>query len=209
MDAETGEKVKIGVLGGTFDPVHLGHIGMADEARKALDLAEVVFVPAGQPVGKSARRVTPAGQRIEMLRLAVIGRPYLKISSLEIERPGPSYTVDTLDAIGKRYGGKAAIYFILGWDSLAQLPAWHEPGRIVAMCSLVVVPRPGHSRPDLKALGQKLPGISKKVILLDKPQLDVSSTEIREKTARRETIDGLVPPLVAEYIKKHRLYREK
>lgn len=206
MDAETDEKVKIGVLGGTFDPVHLGHIGMADEARKALDLVEVIFVPAGQPVGKSARRVTPAGQRIEMLRLAIIGRPYLKISYMEIERPGPSYTVDTLDAIGKRYGGKAEIYFILGWDSLAQLPAWHEPERIAGLCTLVAVPRPGYPRPDLKALGKKIPGIAKKVIFLKNPQLDISSTTIREKTARREAIEGLVPGLVAEYIKKHRLY---
>jgi len=206
MDAERKEKVKIGVLGGTFDPVHLGHIGMAEEARQALGLAEVILVPAGQPVGKSSRRVTPAGQRIEMLRLAIIGRPYLKISYMEIERPGPSYTVDTLEAIRKRYSGRAEIYFILGWDSLAQLPGWHEPGRIVEMCSLVAVPRPGYPRPDLKALEKKVPGISNKVILLDKPLLDISATTIREKTARREVIDGLVPGLVAEYIKKHRLY---
>jgi len=206
MDAETGQKVKIGVLGGTFDPVHLGHLAMADEARKALDLAEVIFVPAGQPVGKSGRRVTPAEQRIEMLRLAITGRPYLKISNLEIERPGPSYTVDTLDAIRKHYGGKAEIYFILGWDSLAQLPGWHEPVRIVGLCSLVAVPRPGYRRPDLKALEKNMPGISQKVIFLDRPELDISATMIREKTARREAIDRFVPGLVAEYIKKHRLY---
>ena len=206
MDAETGQKVKIGVLGGTFDPVHLGHLAMADEARKALDLAEVIFVPAGQPVGKSGRRVTPAEQRIEMLRLAITGRPYLEISNLEIERPGPSYTVDTLDAIRKHYGGKAEIYFILGWDSLAQLPGWHEPGRIVGLCSLVAVPRPGYRRPDLKALEKNMPGISQKVIFLDRPELDISATMIREKTARREAIDRFVPGLVAEYIKKHRLY---
>ncbi len=206
MDAEREEKVKIGVLGGTFDPVHLGHIAMADAARKALDLAEVIFVPAGQPVGKTARGVTPAAQRIEMLRLALIGKPYFKISYMEIERPGPSYTVDTLDAIGKRYGGRAGIFFILGWDSLAQLPAWHQPERIAGLCTIVAVPRPGYPRPDLKLLGKKVPGISKKVILLDKPQLDIRSTTIREKTARRESIEGLVPGLVAEYIKKHRLY---
>jgi nicotinate-nucleotide adenylyltransferase len=199
--------MKIGVLGGTFDPVHLGHIGMAEEARKALDLAEVIIVPAGQPMAKSAERIiTPAAQRIEMLRLALIGKPYLKISYMEIERPGPSYTVDTIDAIRKRYGGKAGIYFILGWDSLAQLADWREPARLVEMCNLVAVPRPGWSRPDLEALEKKIPGIYRKVTFLDKPNLDISATMIREKVGRGEPIDRLVPALVAQYIKKHRLY---
>ncbi len=199
--------MKVGVLGGTFDPVHLGHIGMAEEARKALGLAEVIIVPAGQPIAKSSERIiTPAAQRIEMLRLALIGKPYLKISYREIERPGPSYTVDTIDAIRKRYGGKAGIYFILGWDSLAQLADWREPARIVEMCHLVAVPRPGYSRPDLDDLEKKIPGISRKVTFIDKPSLDISATMIREKVARREAIDQLVPGLVAQYIKKHRLY---
>jgi len=199
--------VKIGVLGGTFDPVHLGHVRMAEEARKALGLAEVIFVPAGQPMLKSIDRIiTPAEQRVEMLRLAIIVKPYFKISYLEIERPGPSYTVDTLEAITKSYGGGTGIYFILGWDSLAQLPDWREPGRIVAMCHLVAVPRPGYTRPDLTVLEKEIPGISPKVTFLDRPNLDISATMIRAKVARGEAIDRLVPGLVAEYIKKHRLY---
>jgi nicotinate-nucleotide adenylyltransferase len=200
------EKVKVGVLGGTFDPVHLGHIGMAEEARKALDLAEVIFVPAGQPVGKLGDVVTPATQRVEMLRLALIGKPYFNISYMEIERPGPSYTVDTLDAIKKRYGGKTEIYFILGFDSLAQFTDWREPARIVAMCFLVAVPRPDYPRPDVKALGKRIAGISRKIIFLDEPNLDISATRIREKIVRREAIDQLVPGLVADYIKEHGLY---
>jgi nicotinate-nucleotide adenylyltransferase len=206
MDSIPEEKVKIGVLGGTFDPVHIGHIKMAEEARKALDLAEVIFVPAGQPVGKSSDVVTPAGQRVEMLRLALVGKPNFKISYMEIERPGPSYTVDTLEAIKKRYGGKAEIYFILGYDSLAQLPDWREPGRIVAMCHLVAAPRPGSLRPGVKALEKSVSGISRKLVFLDEPNLDISATIIREKVVRREAIDQLVPGLVADYIKKHRLY---
>jgi len=201
--------MKIGVLGGTFDPVHLAHISMAEEARKALDLAEVIVVPAGQPITKPGDRVTPAGQRIEMLRLALTGKPYLKISYMEIERPGPSYTVDTVDALRKRYGNKAELYFILGWDSLAQMPGWREPGRIVAMCHLVAVPRPGWPRPGLEALDEKLPGISQKVTFLDRPNLDISATMIREKVSKGEAIDSLVPGLVAEYIKKHKLYVER
>lgn len=206
MDSVREEKVKIGVLGGTFDPVHLGHIEMAEEARKALDLAEVIFVPAGQPVGKTGGSVTPALQRVEMLRLALMGKPHFKMSYMEVERPGPSYTIDTIDAMKKRHGGKADIYFILGWDSLAQLPDWREPARIVAMCHLVAVPRPGYPRPDVKALEKSIPGISRKLFFIDKPNLDISATMIREKVVRREAIDQLVPGLVADYIKKHRLY---
>jgi nicotinate-nucleotide adenylyltransferase len=201
--------MKIGVLGGTFDPVHLAHIGMAEEARKELDLAEVILVPAGQPIFKPGDCVTPAGQRIEMLLLALAGKPYLKISCIEIERPGPSYTVDTLDAMGKQYGAEVGIYFILGWDSLAQLSGWREPGRIITMCYLVAVPRPGWPRPGLEALEEKIPGISKKVIFLERPNLDISATMIREKVSRGEAIDHLVPGPVAEYIKRHGLYIER
>jgi nicotinate-nucleotide adenylyltransferase len=206
MDAAGEVKMKIGVLGGTFDPVHLAHLSMAEEARKALHLAEVIIVPAGRPVMKPGNRVTPAARRLEMLRLALAGRPYLKISRIEIERPGPSYTVDTLDALKKQYGPGVELYFILGWDSLAQLPGWREPQRIIAMCHLVAVPRPGFPRPGLQALEEKLPGISRKVTFLDRPNLDISATIIREKVRRGEAIDNLVPGPVAEYIKKHRLY---
>jgi nicotinate-nucleotide adenylyltransferase len=206
VDSVREDKVKIGVLGGTFDPVHLGHLEMAEEARKALNLEEVIFVTAGQPVGKSGGIVTPAAQRVEMLRLALIGKSHFKISYMEIERPGPSYTVDSLAAINKRYGGKADIYFILGWDSLAQLPDWREPSRIIDMCHLVAVPRPGYPRPGVKTLEKGIPGISRKLVFLDKPNLDISATMIREKVARHEAIDRLIPGLVADYIKKHRLY---
>jgi nicotinate-nucleotide adenylyltransferase len=206
VDSVPEEKVKIGLLGGTFDPVHIGHIKMAEEAMKTLELAEVIFVPAGQPVGKSGGSVTPAAWRVEMLRLALVGKPNFKISHMEIERPGPSYTVDTLEAIKKHYDDKAEIYFILGYDSLAQLPGWREPGSIVAMCHLVAAPRPGYHRPDVKALEKSLPGISRKLVFLDEPNLDISATIIREKVVNREAIDQLVPGLVADYIKKHRLY---
>lgn len=198
--------MKIGVLGGTFDPVHLGHLKMAEEAKEALGLAEVILVPAGQPMSKAADRVTPPEQRARMLRLAVAGKPHLKVSDMEIERPGPSYTVDTIAALKKRYGGKAEIFFILGYDSLAQLPEWHEPGSIIGMCTLVAVPRPGYPRPRLAALENSLPGISQKVVFLDKPRLDISGTAIREKVRKHEAIDKLVPRLVGEYIRKHGLY---
>jgi nicotinate-nucleotide adenylyltransferase len=199
--------MNIGVLGGTFDPVHRGHIMMADEAMKSLDLAGVLLVPAGQPMSKMKERLTPAEHRLQMLRLAVAEKPYLKVSAMELERPGPSYTVDTITEMRRKYGKNNEIFFILGWDSLAQLPSWREPGRIISMCSLVAVPRPGFPRPDLKTLEKNIPGISKRVVFMEKPRIDISATDIREKVARGESIDKLVPAPVAEYIKNHKLYQ--
>ena len=199
--------MKIGVLGGTFDPVHLGHILMAEEAMKSLGLAEVLLVPAGQPISKMKEQLTPAEHRLQMLRLAVAERPHLKVSTMELERPGPSYTVDTITELRKKYGSKDELLFILGWDSLAQLPNWREPARIIGMCSLVAVPRPGFPRPDLKALEKNIPGISKRVVFLEKPRADISATDIRKKVARGKSIDHLVPAPVAEYIEKHKLYQ--
>jgi nicotinate-nucleotide adenylyltransferase len=198
--------MKIGVLGGTFDPVHRGHIMMAEEAKNALSLSEVLMVPAGQPVYKIHKNIASAEHRLAMLRLAVAGRPYLKVSTIEIERPGPSYTVDTIAGLRKQYGGGDEIYFILGWDSLAQLPDWREQVRLVSLCFLAAVPRPGRPRPDLEALEVRVPGISKRVVFLEKPQVDISASAIREMAARGESIDHLVPAPVAGYIKKHRLY---
>jgi nicotinate-nucleotide adenylyltransferase len=199
---------KIGVLGGTFDPVHLGHIMMAEEAKAALDLSEVLLVPAGQPISKPNETVTPARHRLEMLRLAVDGSDFLKVSAIEIERKGPSYTVDTIAEMRKKAGRGDELFFILGYDSLEQLPDWHEPSRLIGMCTLVAVPRPGYAKPSLKALEGVLPGISKKVIFLDRPKVDISATVIREMVAEGESIDHLVPGPVAEYIKKNKLYRQ-
>jgi GTP-binding protein len=199
---------KIGVLGGTFDPVHQGHILIAEEARAALDLDEVLLMPAGQPMSRDYEKVTTARHRLEMLRLAVADNPELKVSTVEIERQGPSYTVDTISELKKDYGRSDEIYFILGWDSLAQLPDWHEPNRLVSLCYLVAVPRPGWKRPVLKSLEGVLPGISKKVIFLDKPRVDISATDIRELARKGESISHLVPKAVAEYIRKNKLYME-
>jgi nicotinate-nucleotide adenylyltransferase len=199
--------MKIGVLGGTFDPVHLGHIMMAEEARKSLGLKEVLLVPAGQPMTRSNERITSVEHRLRMLRLAAAGSPHFKVSTVEIERTGPSFTVDTITGLRRKYGSKDEIFFILGWDSLAQLPIWREPARIVKMCILVAVPRPGWPQPSLKALEKDIPGIAKRVVFLENPRVDISATAIREKVARGESIDHLVPGPVVEYIKKHGLYK--
>jgi nicotinate-nucleotide adenylyltransferase len=199
-------KMKKGVLGGTFDPVHLGHLAVAEEVKRTLGLEEMMLVIAGQPVLKSHYEVTPAEQRLEMLRLAVSDRPDLEVSTIEMGRPGPSYTVDTLDELKRRNGKNDEIYFVLGWDSLSHLTEWYQPSRIIERCYLVAVPRPGYIRPSLEDLEKKLPGISRKVILLDRPLIDISASVIREMVAQGQSIDRLVPGPVAAYIEKHKLY---
>jgi len=200
------ERKKIGVLGGTFDPVHLGHIMMAEEVKKSLDLEEVLIIPAGEPQTHSYDILTPARQRLDMLELAVAGKQGLKISTMEIERKGPSYTADTLLELKNKYGRNYEIYFILGWDSLAQIATWHEPSRILNLCYLAAVPRPGYKHPSLKTMEGILPGVTERVIFLDGPKIDISASEVRERAARGEEIGHLVPEAVAEYIKKHKLY---
>jgi nicotinate-nucleotide adenylyltransferase len=198
--------VKIGMLGGTFDPVHLGHIAVAGAVRESLSLDELLIVPAGQPLLKPARLITPARHRLAMLRLATANTPHIRVSVMEIERPGPSYTVDTIAELKRRCGRKDEIYFILGWGNLAQLPQWREPERLIQMCCLVAVPRPGWPRPDVAALENSVPGISKRVIFLERPYIDISASAIRGLVARGLPIRDLVPGPVADYIRRHKLY---
>ena len=198
--------MKIGILGGTFDPVHNGHIKVAEAVKTQLDLAKVVFVPAGQPWLKSASPVSMAEHRVEMVRLAIVGRPSFELSLLEINRTGPSYTVDTIKEFRDKHGTGSEIFFILGQDSLSQLPRWKEPKRIIELCRLVAVPRPGSKPSDLKELETLIPGLSSRLVLLDKPEIDVSATQIRRRVAEGLSIRGLVPTTVADYIKSHKLY---
>ena len=198
--------MRLGVLGGTFDPVHRGHLMMAEEARVTLGLARVLLVPAGRPMSKPGRRVTAARHRLAMVRLAADGLPWLEVSAMEVERPGPSYTVDTISALRTQYGPDVEVFFILGWDSLVQLPAWHEPDRLVSLCRLVAVPRPGQVQPDVRELERAIPGISERVVFLDRPCVDISASAIREAVGRGEPVDHLVPETVAGYIREHRLY---
>jgi nicotinate-nucleotide adenylyltransferase len=198
--------MNIGVLGGTFDPIHMGHLIIAEEVRTRLDLAEVLFVPAGQPWLKTNNVISPAEHRVEMVRLAIAKEPSFKLSTMEIERPGPSYTVDTMAELSRQIGARDKLFFILGWDNLDQLPRWHEPSRLVRLCRLVPVRRVGYASPDLDALEAAIPGLSQSIIMLDTPQIQISSSEIRDRVARGLSIHHLVPAPVERYIKQHRLY---
>ncbi len=201
--------MKTGVLGGTFDPVHLGHIKIAEEAKASLELSEIILVPAGQPLLKPAHPITPTEHRLQMLRLAIADTPYFKVSAVETERPGPSYTVDTIAELRGQLAGGDEVFFILGWDSLEQLPEWREPSRLIKMCRLVAVPRPGWKRPSFEALEASIPGISQRVVMLDRPQIDISASAIRERAAQGLSLVHLVPEPVAAYIRQHKLYLTK
>ena len=198
--------MNIGVFGGTFDPIHMGHLIVAEETKGRLNLAEILFVPAGQPWLKENNLISPAEHRIQMVRLAIADEPSFKLSTMEIERAGPSYTVDTIAQLKAQLGAGDKLFFILGWDILTQLPQWHEPSRLVRMCRLVPVPRVGYPSPDFDSVEAAVPGLSQSLIILDTPQIEISSSEIRDRVARGLSIHHLVPEPVETYIKQHRLY---
>jgi nicotinate-nucleotide adenylyltransferase len=196
--------VNIGVLGGTFDPIHIGHLIVAEEARIKLGLAEVLFVPAGEPWLKQDRDITPAVHRVEMVRRAIADNPAFKLSTLEVDRSGPSYTVDTLEALQDQLSSETSLFFILGRDTLAELPFWKEPRKVIQLCQLVVPPRLG-SR-NLRHLEEAIPGLRERVIQLDMPVIGISSSGIRQRIARGLSIRYLVPPGVEEYIVEQGVY---
>jgi len=198
--------VNIGVMGGTFDPIHVAHLIVAEEVRVRLDLVEILFVPASQPWLKVDSPISPAEHRVNMVRLAIADKSYFKLSTMEIERPGPTYTVDTVAELQAQLGAENELFFILGWDNLAELPQWKEPSRLITMCHLVAVPRPGCPRPDLKALEVLIPGLSQRVMFMEKPEIDISASEIRDRVARGLSISDLVPEPVERYIREHKLY---
>jgi nicotinate-nucleotide adenylyltransferase len=199
----------IGMLGGTFDPIHSGHLVIAEEARLKLKLNKVLFVPAGQPWLKTDQGITPAVHRIEMVKRAIAGKNDFELSTVEVDRPGPSYAVDTVTILQQQLGEEAKIFFLVGWDSLAELPQWHDPARLVKLCQLVGITRSGLSRPDLKSLEPSIPGIKKNVVWLDIPPIDISSSDIRDRVARGLSIHCLVPDNVESYIKGNKLYRKR
>jgi len=198
--------MNIGVLGGTFDPIHNGHLIVAEEARARVNLAETLFVPAGQPWLKTDRPISAVEHRVEMVRLAIADKPYFKLSTVDIERADASYTIDTIADLQGQIGAEDELFLILGWDSLAELPQWHEPSQLITMCRLVVVPRPGYPRPKLKKLEASIPGLSQRVMFMEGPEIDISASLVRERVAKGLYVRHLVPEPVNRYIKQHKLY---
>ena len=199
--------MKVGVLGGTFDPVHIGHLIIAEAVQVQLRLEKVLFVPAGQPWLKLQHPITPVGYRVEMLRLAILPNLYFELSNVEVERSGPSYTIDTMVELRNRLGAQADLFFILGCDALAQFAEWKEPSKLIQLCRLAVVPRANLAFSALEDLERHIPGITDRVSYVATPIIDISSSQIRERVARGLSIRYLVPDKVEEYIAQRRLYR--
>lgn len=201
---------RVGVMGGTFDPVHYGHLVVAEEAYAALDLAEMLFVPAGEPPHKPDRVITEAQHRLAMLELAIASNPHFSISRVDLDRPGPSYTVETLRLLRKQLGEQTELYFVIGWDSLEYLLTWYDPAGILAQLSyLVAVRRPGYNEDEgyRDALEARLPGIKQRLLVVPAPQFDISSTELRQRVAEGRPIKYQVPESVEKYIRQYTLYQ--
>ncbi len=197
---------RIGVFGGTFDPPHLGHLWLASLAADTLNLDRVLFMPAAQPPHKGGLIISRPSDRLLMTRLAINPNPTFELSGLEMERPGPSYTIDSVAEL-KRLHPDTDLYLIMAADSLAQIDTWREPDRLLEEIEWAVGPRPGVALPDRSSLGQRFGDRASRLHLLEGPSLDVSSSEIRRRVAAGDTIRYLVPRDVEELIIDRGLYR--
>ena len=204
--APSGAPRELGVMGGTFDPVHLGHLAVAEEAREVLGLERILFVPAGQPPHKPAGDVTAVEHRLAMVDLAIADNPAFELSRVEVDRKGPSFTVDTLEALAAK---RDRLTVILSAETFAELPTWHEPWRLFAAARVAVAPRWGYPAPDPGWLAATFPGREDRVTYLEGPRLGVSSTALRARVAARRSIRYLVPEPVAAYIAANNLYAER
>ena len=201
--------MKIGILGGTFDPVHLGHLIIAEETLSSLGLDRVIFVPAGDPWMKASTPISPGPNRLAMVLAAVAGNPAFHVSPVELDRNGPSYTVETLEELQADYGFQTEYFFIIGADAIKGFGQWRNPDRVLELCTLAVVGRPAQEVLDLSLLEATLPGIGKRVAIVDGVAISVSASDIRGRVQEGRSIRYLVPSVVESYIREHGLYKEK
>ncbi|MEE9217064.1 MAG: nicotinate-nucleotide adenylyltransferase [Anaerolineales bacterium] len=195
----------IGVFGGTFDPPHIGHLVLADEARAELNLKKVLWVVTGEPPHKPDRPIIAAEHRLRMVELAIQHDPAFELSRLEVDRPGPHYAVDTLAQLAAEQPSEERAY-VMGKDSLRDLPSWNSPERFVELTDAIVVLNRPDVEADLELLDEQLPGLANKVRFLGVPLVDVASRDIRQRAASDKPYRYLVARPVADYIAEHSLY---
>jgi nicotinate-nucleotide adenylyltransferase len=197
----------IGVLGGTFDPIHIGHLAVAEEAREALGLERILFMPAAVPPHKTDRSITPAEHRAEMVARAIADHPAFELSTIELGRDGPSYTVDTIEALVRDHGVREPV-LILSVEEFRAFHTWRSPDRILELARLAVAPRGGFPDASAESFEVHLPGRSDRVEFLAGPRLGLSATELRARAAAGRSLRYLVPDAVAAYIGDHALYMD-
>jgi nicotinate-nucleotide adenylyltransferase len=199
------QPVRLGIYGGSFDPIHFGHLAIAEEARSALGLAAVAFVPAARQPLKGHAQTAPE-HRLAMVRLACADNPAFYADDLELRRPPPSFTFDTLAAFRQRHPPPVELWFILGADAARDLPRWRRATEVIAIASLAIVGRPGHTI-DLPVLAAALPGLADRHALIDGPRLAISSTNLRRRLAEGRPVRYQIPDVVLSYIAAQNLYQ--
>lgn len=199
---------KIAIMGGTFDPVHFGHLITAETVRIEQNFEAVIFIPSGIPPHKIKMNITHGCHRYNMLKLAVSSNPYFMVSRIELDREGNTYTIDTISDINRKLNYKTEVYFITGADAILEIPTWKDPARLLSTCKFIAVSRPGYDRNKLcsgiDALKVKY---SCSIEIVDVPAFDISSTQIREKIVSEKSIRYFVPESVEQYIMDNNLYR--
>lgn len=199
------DTVRIGFFGGTFDPPHNGHLMIAHKAIEELGLEEVNFAPTRLPPHKRDVKITPIKHRVEMVRLAIQGNPRFVLSYIDVDRDGPTYSVDSIRLLRDGWHESTEIYFLMGIDSLASILSWHMPEELIRMCKLAVFARPGFTA-NLEELETKLPGIRRRTEFIRSAEFDISATEIQRRVHAGESIKEMVPETVEKYIKSNGLY---
>ena len=196
----------LAIFGGTFDPIHIGHLAIAEDARHALQAERVIFVPAAQQPFKTRTRSTPAADRLAMVRLGIANNPGFSVADLEIQRGGISYTVETIERLHHDHS-QHELYLIVGADAALALPRWHAIERLFELCRVAIVARPGY-RFDRAALDDQLPAARSRIVTLSGPALEISGTELRQRIRAGRPVRYHLPSAVRAYIAEHRLYQD-
>ncbi len=198
--------MRLGILGGTFDPIHIGHLILAEEAWHQLGLDKVLLTPAADPPHKRDQGKSPAEHRVRMVELAIADNPHLALSRVDVDRPGPHYTLDMVQLLLKQHGPGIELYFLMGLDSLVDLPTWHKPLDLMQQCHLVAFSRPD-AEFDWTTLEAALPGIRSRVVLLPMPLLQISGSDLRQRARHGQPLRYQVLPQVEQYIQQQKLYQ--